>query len=216
MVARRDDTKTPDGVRATSLLAGVFEHWRAAVSVVFRAVGSAPARAGASPWLAAVTGFIARPEPALSGEDPRSTRIVSRTGYACLAVGSALAAVVTWRSGAGALAAGADAAGLLMWAGARWAVMRLAAVGEMRAHPTVIDAAWAGGLMPLVLAATPVFNVVALAASAVLTWRAIRAAGESKRETWLTVGAAFGGQASVELVAWIIRGGIIYAFLMRR
>ena len=216
MVARTDDAKTPGDGRSAKLLASLFGHWRAAVSVVFRALRSTPARAGADVWLAAVTRFIARPEQALSGEDPSSVRIVSRTGYVCLAVGSALAAVVTWRSGAGALAAAADAAGLLMWAGARWAVIRLAAIGKMRARSAAIDAAWAGGLLPLVAAVTPVLDVVALAASAVLTWRAIRAAGGSKRETWLTVGAAFGGQATVEIVVWLVRGGIVYAFLLPR
>lgn len=216
MVARRNDAKTPSDVTETSLAASVFAHWRAALTAALRAAASAPSRLGTDVWLAAVTGLIVRPGSVVACDDLRGARLVSRTGYACLAAGTALAALVTWRSGAGALAAGADAATLLVWAAARWAVMRLAAAGEMRVRPAVIDAAWAGGLIPLVMAATPVLNVVALAASAVLTWRALRAAGGSKREAWLIVGAAFGGQAAVGIVAWVVRGGVIYGFLLRR
>jgi hypothetical protein len=211
---------------------GVFGHWRVAVTRALRAAHLLPShdstgrwlrafrsvglREGAGRWLAAVRDFSARPERVVASEDPLPGRLVSWTGYACLAAGAVLVALTTWRSGAGALAATTDALSLIAWAAARYAIMRLAAGRDLRTRPDALGVAWAGGLVPLVVAVVPVLEAAALVASAALTWRALRAASGSAREATLVAGAAFGGQAAVAAVAWVVRGGLIYTLLLGR
>lgn len=216
MVARPNDTPARKRATVATVAGELFGYWRVAVTKALRAARSLPSRSGATAWLASVADFIGRPEGMICSNDPRARVLVSRTGYGLLAIGTSLAAFVTWHSGAGAVAAVADGARLIVWAGARLAVMRLAATGELRTRPAAVGVAWSGGLMPLALAATPYLHAVALVASAALTWRALRAGGGTKREVWSMVGAAFGGQAAVEVVAWMVRGGIIYALVLGR
>ncbi len=207
----------------------MFGHWRVAITRALRAthalppperidrwlqaVRSLPLREGVVRWLTAVWDFVARPEEIVTSADPQTGRLPDWTGYGCLAMGTALVAIVTLRSGAGAVAAVTDAVILVVWAAARYAVMRLAADRDLRANPRAIHAAWAGGLMPFAFAGGPILETAALAASA---WRALRAASGSARKATLVAGAAFGGQAAVEVIAWIVRGGLIYAVLLGR
>jgi hypothetical protein len=194
----------------------VFGQWRAVVSRALRAIASSPLRTGAGVWLAEVWRFVGRPAEMMSSDDAHSRLLVSRTGYACLAAGAAVTALLTLRGGMGPLAAATDAAWLVVWAAARYAIMRLASGETLRARPSWLAVAWAGGLIPLVLAVTPLLRAAALVASAALTWRALRAAGVPAREATVVVGWGFGGQAAVEIVAWIVRGGVIYALLLGR
>ena len=201
---------------APDLVVGVFGHWRAAVSHAVHAAISVPARTGAAVWLTSVARFLSHPADIAASDDPHPGLLVSRTGYACLTIGAALAAIVTFRGGAGAFAAATDAAWLIVWAAARYAVMRLASGDVMRKRPSAVMVAWAGGLFPLIFAATPALHAAALVVSAALTWRALCAEGAPTREASLMVGWGFGGQAAVEVVAWVVRGGIIYALLLGR
>jgi len=216
MVARPQDPRASKRTPGPDLAVGVFGHWRAAVSRVARAAGSAPSRLAADVWLTSITGFVVRPGRVMAADDQRPSLLVSRTGYACLAAGAVVAAIVTFGGGLGAVAATTDAVWLVLWAAARFAVMRLASGEALRGRVPTLTVAWAGGLMPLILAATPLLNALAVVASAVLTWRALRAAGAGTRETTWVVGWAFGGQVAVEILAWIVRGGLIYGVLLGR
>jgi hypothetical protein len=195
---------------------GVFGQWRAVVSRVLRAIVSSPLRTGAGVWLADVWRFVGRPAEVMSSDDPHPRRLVSRTGYACLVIGAAATALVTLGGGLGPLAAATDAAWLVLWAAARYAVMSLASGEVLRSRASSLRVAWAGGLIPLAFAVTPLLHASALVASAALTWRAVRAASASAREATAVVGWSFGGQAAVAVLAWIVRGGVIYALLLGR
>jgi hypothetical protein len=216
MVARPQSPEAPDRSPARGLVASVFGHWHAAVDRVARAVASAPWRSGAGAAMTATWRFVVRPSEVMATDDPRPGGLASRTGYACLAAGAVAAALVTFLGRQGGAAAATDALWLVMWAGARYAVMRLASGDVLRTRTSALTVAWAGGLVPLILAATPLLHAAALVASAALTWRALRAAGVPRREASAVVGWGFGGQAAVEVLAWIVRGGLIYGLLLNR
>jgi hypothetical protein len=216
MVSRPPDPRSPEHLTVSDFAAGVFGHWRVAVTRAFHAARTAPERLGVDAWLASVTHFALSPVDVMASGDTHAAVQVSRTGYVCLAVGATVAAFVTFRGGAGPAAAATDAVWLVVWAAARYAVLRLASGDDMRLRPSAVAVAWAGGLVPLVFAATPVLGVAALVASAALTWRALRAAGAEGREVTRVVGWSFGGQAAAEAAAWIVRGGVIYALLLGR
>jgi hypothetical protein len=216
MVARPQGPRAPRRLSGPDFVAGVFGQWRAVVSRVLRAIASSPLWTGAGVWLADVSRFVVRPAEVMCSDDARPRLLVSRTGYACLAVGAVVTALLTLSGGTGPIAAATDAAWLVVWAAARFAVMHLASGEVLRARASSLRVAWAGGLIPLAVAVTPLLHAAALVASAALTWRALRASGAPQREATAVVGWGFGGQAAVEVLAWIVRGGVIYALLLGR
>ena len=85
--------------------------------------------------------------------------------------------------------------------------MRLTRAGDARA---VADA-WGIGLLPLVLAVAFPLDIAALAASAWLTYRTLRALGDEGVAARDRVLLAFGGQAAAMIAAWLLtRGGLVF------
>lgn len=132
---------------------------------------------------------------------------VAWVGMSCVIVGAAgrfaLAASGSQRSAA--LIAGIAA---LMWAVARFAIV-MATVRDLSSDTPAVRGAWAVGLTPMALALSPTLAAVAWMASGVLTAAVLVRLGESRNSASRSVAYAWGAQAAVSAVGWLVRNAVV-------
>lgn len=98
----------------------------------------------------------------------------------------------------------------VLWASARFIIVALLMPRGV-IDRTRLSTAYLAGLMPYALAATWVFQLAALAASAVLTERGLLGAGVPRRDARIAIAWAFGGQAAVVAGLWVARALLVLA-----
>ena len=215
MVARPDTGPRPpsDGAPDGDPLTGLFGAWRRVVSAVAgvagraaRALpGSRPARA-----LAMASAYVRDPAGTLARADGDGMARLAEAGAAALAVGAGLAFLVSGALGDAEirrfLAIGWTAA----WALVRLLLLRLAGRGHPFTDTRRLEAAWGASLLPYLTAVAPPLEIAALGVSAYLAHRGLIALGASREESTRAVAVAFGGQALVEIGAWVVRGGLVF------
>lgn len=217
MVARDrppGDAAGTSGRGLRELVAAVFLMWRRWLTAVVPALGKAgrgalSAALTTGTTLAAAAAFVRAPSKPMA-EDAR--RRVAVLGLASLGLGAALPIGLARPLGL-TLVMGVEAAvWMLVWAPIRLAIIRLAAPG-LPSHPT--RRAWAAGLLPSFLGVTAILDAVVLAASAWLTFAALRGAGADKRDARAAAGWAFGAQAVAEVTRWLAEGALFYLLFLR-
>lgn len=210
--------RTPPA-RSGDPLSGPFLAWRRLLTRLIRGTARlGAALAGSRPvrTAAAAARYLRDPAGTLAAASTAERSLLKEAGAAALVLGVALSFAVPAAVGAPTvhrfLAAGWTAA----WALARLFVMRTVARGPLAARPDRIDDAWGPALLPYALAVIDPLPLAALAASAFLTLRGLDGLGVERGEARRTVGIAFGGQLVFELLAWLARGGLLYALVAAR
>jgi hypothetical protein len=99
----------------------------------------------------------------------------------------------------------------IVWALGRFAVIALLVPAHELPRPR-LAAAYLAGLLPYVFGATAWLRIVALVASALLTFRGLTGAGLGGRRARTAVLWAFGGQAGVLAFGWIVRAALAGLF----
>ena len=131
-------------------------------------------------------------------------------GLGCLMGGASLRIGIA--SAGGEVFVGALATGVLTVALAllRWGVLSLKTPG-LRGKPFAIRGAWAWGLLPWTLAASPWLSTLAWGLSAVLTYSALLRLGESTSGARAAVAWAWASTVAVVAVEWIVRSAWVVA-----
>lgn len=128
-------------------------------------------------------------------------------GAASLLIGAiarvALSAPGPARSGA--LVAGIAA---VLWAVARFAIV-MAKVQTLARDTAAVRGAFAVGLIPFALAVSPALALVAWAASGAITWWLLVRLGERRDRAIVAVGFAWGAQAAIYVVGWLVRNALV-------
>lgn len=127
-------------------------------------------------------------------------------GALALSVGALASLALAIATGGGWVPSLLYVAWLVAWALARLAVLRLTAPARDDRSPRLVEAAWGPALLPFALALASPLDLLALAASAALTYVGLGAVGYQRRDAIRCVAWAFGGQLAVEVAAWIARG----------
>lgn len=203
-------TRVFDG--AARGLSGLFASWRRLLSGLYsisRAQSVAFATKSGT-WLGSMAQGISNPGKAVEVESVRGTARLASIGVSFLLVGT----VASLLFGAGGPSHFVDIAWTAAWAPLRLAIMWLVAPRRGARLRTATLSAWGVGLAPYALAISPLTRIVAFFASAILTFRALcGGAPLARKEAFAMVLGAWGGQAAVEVASWIVRAGVVVAFL---
>ncbi|MDO8879368.1 MAG: hypothetical protein Q7W44_00980 [Coriobacteriia bacterium] len=195
----------------THVALSFFIAWRRALSSGYRRV-----RAGAL-WITRrvagwagqwghVTRYLTRPAPERVHGDADASRAAA-FGARAFAFGLLASGSITIATGGTSRAAVATLVVELAWAAGRFAIC--AALVPVTTLPrSHLALAYLTGLAPYALGLTAPLRIAALAASALLTARELRAAGPDARTVRTAVGWAFGGQALVVVFGFVLRGGL--------
>ncbi len=92
----------------------------------------------------------------------------------------------------------------------RWGVLSLKTPG-LRTRPFAIRGAWAWGLLPWTLAASPWLSALAWGLSAILTYSALLRLGESASGARAAVAWAWASTVAVVAAEWIVRSAWVVA-----
>lgn len=189
--------------------AGIFGMWRRALAFALRtaSITSRGVRAGARRWWAqwpAALLFLRDPAAAdPAGVPARTAAAIGMRGFAFgVIVAGVVASVGSSMWVAGAFTTLTE----VLWAGARLAILALLlparAAGRGR-----LATAFASGLLPYALGATPLLRLAALGISAWLTYRALAPAA-APRDARTAVVWAFGGQTGAMALGWLGRAAM--------
>ncbi len=194
----------------TDSLGWMFGGWRRFLARVASALAVRAHTARTHVRRARATGeaavVYARQPGTLADMSASSVDSIAALGVRSLLVGALAGIAVGWLT-AGALGVPlARALSMIIWAGARLAIL-LALAPRDRASGLATYAAWACALIPFVLGATEGLRFLALIASAWLCLGALSALLEPRRARTMVLWA-FGGQAAVIALGWLLRGGI--------
>lgn len=205
--------KTPGKIAArtvaalTALGTGVFAVWQKSLSVVAdwsaRAARAlrAYARAWTAQWSMAVK-FHA--DPAMRDEAGKMREAAAAIGVRAFVFGLIAGAAFAVSKNNSYASGFAVVAGEVLWAAARFIIIGALLPRDVTDR-TQLSAAFLAGLLPYALGFTPALRTVALAISALLTYRGMTGGGIHKSEARLATGWAFGGQAGVVLAGWLVR-----------
>ena len=212
-----------EGASGRDRAEGLLSAWRRALTGASRAAGESGARA-ARGWrrvLSGALGGIGRGAGTLAASLGEAILALARPSGLAIADRRVLRSHAVWGSAATLVGVGvalalsgttapavAGAAWTVFWAFARRALLGLSAPAALTRTPRLWGV-WGVGLLPFALAVTAELRLVALAASAFVTYRAAAGAGASRRQAAWMVGLAFGGQAAVEAASWVARAGTL-------
>jgi hypothetical protein len=132
---------------------------------------------------------------------------VSGAGVAASAVGVGGIALAGVLRSTDARTVASSAILFVVWALARYALLRLTVPRTLDARQT--SALWGLGTLPFALAWTPLLDGVALAAGALLAYRALRGAHTAPTRAAIVVLVAFGSQLLVTVASWVVRAGAL-------
>lgn len=153
-----------------------------------------------------VTRYLTTPAPERVHEDEDTSRAAA-FGARAFAFGLLASGAITIATGGTSRAAVATLVVELAWAAGRFAIC--AALVPVATLPRKrLALAYLTGLAPYAVGLTGPLRIAALAASALLTAREVRAAGPEARTVRTAVSWAFGGQALVVAFGFVLRGGL--------
>ncbi len=150
---------------------------------------------------------VLREPGVLGGLDPAAIDRVASLGVRALLLGATASFFTGWITDGALGLSVARSAGALAWAGVRLAILITLVAGDRRSSLRVY-AAWAVSLVPFVFGATEGLRFLALGASAWLCLGALEGLGIRPQRSRTAVVWAFGGQAGVVAIGWLLRGGI--------
>ena len=154
-----------------------------------------------------ILGCLRDPRNGIAGADRASQRTLRSVGLWCIFVGSIAQLAIGLLADETMVVAAVSAGWTLAWAFVRLLVLSLTAPAALQADRTLLGAVWGTGLLPFAVGLTGLTVLVAFLASSWLTYQGIRGAGASTRDAGVMTGAAFGGQAAVEVASWFGRAG---------
>lgn len=191
---------------------GLFATWRRLLAVlaetsrrVFAAV-KASARAWLVRWEHAWE-YQRQPADAFGAADGRVAEDASAIGLSAFLIGVVIAAWLIAASRHALVSAVAVIALEMLWAGARFILIAMLMPRGVIDRRT-LTIAFLAGLTPYLVGATAGLRLLALTASALLTWRGLRGAGVSLPDTRRAIGWSFGGQLGVAAVGWLLRAAV--------
>jgi len=160
--------------------------------------------------------YLRDPASTLASADTAGRSSLKVAGAASVAIGVALSLALPAPVGGPLVRRFLSAGWVAGWALARLFVMRATSRGTLARDRHDVDDAWGPALMPFAFAIIEPLPLAALAVSAFLTLRGLAGLGADRAESRRVVALAFGGQLLVEAVAWLARGGLLYALLTVR
>lgn len=213
-----DHGPAPEGVDSVGAVwAGLFALWRglltglAATARRFASLAARVARAWALQW-AGLARYHRDSTLPWNADGHADRSAAAAIGVRCFAFGLTLAALYAAGLRSSLLAAVAVVAEQLLWASARFIIIAL--VSPRKAiDRTSLSIVYLAGLLPYVMGATPTLRMLALAGSALLTYRGLQGAGLRVAEARSAIAWSFGGQAAVAAFGWILRALVALATL---
>ncbi len=188
-------------------LAALFCVWRRAVTRVLRSGAGLRQTlvASATRWIDTWKTMLAYTlhAPTRAANPDTGPDLVAGFGVMAFVAGMLIAIGCAVGEGDGPATIAAAAAGGIAWAVARFWVLLLVLRG--RRPRAVIARVYLAGLVPYALAVSPLLRFVALALSAALTARGLRAADVPAADVRTATVWAFGGQALVSLLGTVAR-----------
>jgi hypothetical protein len=212
MVARAPSQGLPDPDRPPEggPIADLYTAWRHAVTEMLRAPGRAVRAAGCSrPALVLRAGaaYVAHPAATVANADARTRDRLTTCGGLAFAVGIVTAFALSAALREPPARAFLTAAWTITWAITRYLIMKLATRRLEKGR--TLEWAWAPALIPFAGAVAFPLGIAALASSAYLTYAGLTGLTVGRRDATRAVALAFGGQALVEVAAWLARGGLV-------
>lgn len=211
MVAR-PDPPTAGRRGASDPVSGLFQAWRRVLTSVARTPGAAAqgaVRSRTARRLGLALSYAADPAGTLAAASASDRDRLKEAGAAALVIGAAVAFGVSLAIGSTALESFLAMGWVAAWALARLALLRLASSASSKADRRLVDDAWGPALLPFLGAVAFPLDIAALAVSAFLTHRGLTALGLPRGRAARATAWAFGGQLTVEFIAWIGRAGLL-------
>lgn len=183
-----------------------FAWWRRRLTAVSRLVARLPAvLRPAGRGVALLARFVEH--PATAAADDHERRALAGAGLFSLLAGIVLSLVLAPALGITRPEAAFAVVWTLLWAAIRLLVLALALPGLGRAR---LGRAWAAALLPAIVGVTDPLRVLAFAASAWLTFGALRNEGVHRRRAMRATSWAFGAQFAGAAVRWLSSGFLLY------
>jgi hypothetical protein len=187
-------------------LGWLFKGWRRVVTKTVSVARPSERLASARMLLSDALMVLRCPTTFGSLDAPRADRLAA-LGFRTFVLGSMGGVILGWLTAGSPGSALAAAVNSALWAGARLAVL-IALAPQGRRMRLVTFTAWGVSLLPYLLGVTDGLRLVALAGSAFVCFGALRGAGLRAGTTRTMTVWAFGGQAGVSVLGWLLRGGL--------
>lgn len=206
----KDDRPVHDSVDSVGeAWAGLFSMWRRLLTGLARMTTRAIllVRRAAHAWVLQWVRFVHYHRDASlpwAPEAHRTRQSAAAIGVRAFVFGVTLAALSAAGLRDSWLAAIAVLAEQLLWASARFIIIALVSPRGALDRPCLATAFMAG-LVPFAAGVTPTLRILALAASALLTYRGLQGAGLRPGEARTAIAWSFGGQAAVAVLGWVLR-----------
>lgn len=188
---------------------GLFSIWRRLLTALASAARRSAllVRRAAHAWMMQWVGFFRYHRDAAlpwSPEGHRDRQRAAAIGVRALVFGVTLAALSAAGLRDSWLAAAAVSGEQLLWASARFIIIALVSPRGALDRPR-LTTAFMAGLVPYAAGVTPTLRILALAGSAILTYRGLQGAGLRPGEARTAIVWSFGGQAAVAGLGWVLR-----------
>lgn len=208
------ESHTGDTVRETEGAAGaselaLFTAWRRTLGQIVLAFVRAGAliaricRAWLEGWRRAIA-YNRDPASAWLDPDDRTRNAAAALGLRGFVFGMLITAVLVYVEKGIWTAAAISVISEVLWASARFMIIALLMRPGSIDRPR-LSTVYLAGLLPYLFGVTAGMRLVALALSALLTYRGLAAAGVRTRDVRTSTGWAFGGQVGAVALGWAIR-----------